>query len=133
MSETAVETPGLPPINLHANSYNLQDLEKASRHAEGLKTDKGTGDALMKIADDLAANKEVLAHQRGVAVPEHHEIATVQDASGREVRAAVYVPTPEAEADAEEAEQQVEAQTETVTSRRRGQADTSEAAPDKAS
>jgi hypothetical protein len=129
MPETA-EPAGLPPINLHANSYNLQDLEKASKHAEGLKTDEGRDKALGEIADKLAQNQEVLAHQRGVAVPEHHELGKIEDASGNVVMAPVYVPSDEAEQAAADAEAQAGTDTENG---RRGQGAAADAKTDKAS
>lgn len=108
---------GFPPIPLLANSYDLQDLEKATLHAESLKTEDGQRKAFDAIAVGKALNQEVLEDRDAPPAPEGTVLADVEDASGRTVKAPVAIPATE-----EEAEPEGEAVA-AATSRRRGTAE----------
>ena len=91
--EESVAPAGFAPAPLLSNSYNFQDLLKASEHIEGLKTDEGRANALGAIATKSAVFQDVLTGIEAPALPEGTEMGKTEDANGREVTAPVTVPT----------------------------------------
>lgn len=93
MSEKTTEA-GHPPISLLANSYNFQDLEKASIDAGKTKADERDG-AFAKIAHDQALNKDVLKGQDAPSLPEESQFVEVDTEDGKKT---MIVGAPEKEA-----------------------------------
>jgi hypothetical protein len=83
---------GFLPVPLLSNSYNFQDLLKASDHVDSLKTDEGRSNALGELATKSASLQDVITGIEAPAVPEGTEMAKTTDSTGRETTAAVAIP-----------------------------------------
>lgn len=121
MSDTTTEA-GERPVHLLANSYDLQDLEKASAEAAKAKADDRDA-AYGAIARDAALNKDVIEGREKPALPEGTRFETIEGADGQEVEMAVAIPDgEEASADGDTAKST------TTTRRRRATPETDDAA-----
>lgn len=100
--ETEVDTTApdsFDPLPLLANSYNFQDMLKASEHAEGLKTEQGRTNAFGSMAIKSAVLTEVLTGQDNPPLPEGTVLGETEDANGRKVTAPVAVADETADAE----------------------------------
>lgn len=83
---------GFAPVPLLSNSYNFQDLLKASDHVDTLKSEDGRSKALGDIATKSASLQDVIAGIDAPAVPEGSKMEETTDSTGRKVMAAVAIP-----------------------------------------
>lgn len=84
-------TAGFSPVPLLSNSYNFQELLKASDHIDSLKTDEGQSEALGKIATKSASLQDVIKGIEAPAIPEGTVMAETTDSTGRETTAPVAI------------------------------------------